>query len=277
MRCAHVVHAKAVFIAAVAIIMPWMSCAQDAPIQIPAQTSEPPPSPPQPLDCAVADGYFDGYATFPKLRHALQHGDAIRIVVVGGASALGRAAGDNEKSWPARLIAYLTHAFPAASITLINKSVARSTAHDFIQRFDSEIARLAPNMVIWETGVSDSVRGTNLEDFRRSLHSGIKRMRAIVPESFLMDMQYGRTNDFLSNTNRYLNVMHNVADQSGMTLFPRNDMMRAWAEAGQFNYDVKGQEERRALATKLYDCLGFNIARFIIRPEKDLPSQDQPK
>jgi lysophospholipase L1-like esterase len=224
-------------------------------------------------DCAVADNYFAAMPTFPKLRAALMQGDNVKIIVVGGASTLGRAAGDSDKSWPARMGFYLTRAFPNASVTIINKSVARSTAQDFVQHFDADIAATAPSMVIWETGVSDMVRSTNLEDFRRALHKGIKRMRASVPESFLMDMQYGRTNDFLNNANRYLNVMHNVADQSGVSIFPRNDIMRDWAEQGLFNYDVKGQDERRALATKLYDCLGQSVASFITRSQNEAPPQ----
>lgn len=220
-------------------------------------------------ECAVPETYFDAYPNFPKLLHALEKGEEVKIVVVGGASTLGRAAGESEKSWPARLGSYLSHAYPAATINVINKSVARSTAHDFVQKFDTDIATLAPNMVIWETGVSDMVRGTNLEDFRRSLHSGIKHMRMSIPESFVMDMQYARTNEILSNSNRYLNVMRNVADQSGTTIFPRNDLMRDWAEAGLFNYDVKGQEERRALAIKLYDCLGQSVAYFITRSSEE--------
>jgi acyl-CoA thioesterase I len=218
--------------------------------------------------CGIADHFFDGYATFPKLQAALSREDPVRIVVVGGASTLGRAAGDSDRSWPARMAFYLGRAYPHANITLINKSVARSTAHDFVQQFEVDIASLAPHLVIWETGVSDMVRGTNLEEFRRSLHIGIKHMRLSIPESFVMDMQYGRTNDFLSNANRYLSIMHNVAEQGGMTLFPRNELMRMWAEAGLFNYDIKGQDERRALAIKLYDCLGQNVAYFITRSEK---------
>jgi hypothetical protein len=69
--------------------------------------------------------------------------------------------------------------------------------------------------------------------------------------------------------------MRAVADVDDIPLFPRHKIMRAWAEAGLFERTEKSADGRRALADKLYRCLGSAVAGFVARrPE---PPKDESK
>jgi len=48
-------------------------------------------------------------------------------------------------------------------------------------------------------------------------------------------------------------------------LFRRHGIMRHWAENGLLDLRVKGAEQRRQLAAKLYDCIGQAMADFVTR------------
>jgi acyl-CoA thioesterase I len=219
----------------------------------------------EPASCAVPQHRFDFEPKFPNTLAALDKGEAVIIVVIGGGSTAGRAAGAADKAWPARLDNALAERFPKARVTVLNKGVARNTARDMVARFDTDVLPHKPNLVIWETGIADAVRGTDLDEFREDLQSGIDTLKAHVPEVMLMDMQFSRRSDLISHFSLYLVLMRGAADINDIGLFPRHEIMRGWSEAGVFDFDVKGQDKQRLLATKLYDCLGKGVADFLMR------------
>ena len=59
-------------------------------------------APAQEQDCAVPTSFYDTEPTLPKTTAAIASGKTILIVVIGGASTLGHAAGSPDLAWPAR-------------------------------------------------------------------------------------------------------------------------------------------------------------------------------
>ncbi len=219
----------------------------------------------EPARCPVPLEEFEFEPKFPKTLAALDNGEAVTIVIVGGASTAGRAAGAADKAWPARFASVLAGRFPKARVAVLNKGVARNTARDMVARFETDVLAHKPNLVIWETGITDAVRGTDLDEFREDLQAGIDRLKAQVPEVMLMDMQFSRRSTLVSHFSLYLVLMRGAADINDVALFPRHEVMRGWSEAGIFDFDVKGQDERRILAVGLYDCIGKGVADFLTR------------
>ncbi len=77
-------------------------------------------------------------------------------------------------------------------MTVDNRAVARQTAQEMAARLDREVIALKPTLVIWETGTTDAVRGTELDEFRQTIRTGIDRLRASGAEVVFMDMQFSR-------------------------------------------------------------------------------------
>jgi hypothetical protein len=67
------------------------------------------------------------------------------------------------------------------------------------------------------------------------------------------------------NLERYRIALREVADASDAPIFPRYDVMRAWVEAGLFDFSVPEGEKSQAMAVQLYECLGRAIAEFVAR------------
>jgi len=216
-------------------------------------------------DCPVPDDVYDFEPKLPATLEALQKGGDVSIVAIGGASTGGTAAGMGVAAWPERMAASLRERFPHANITVRNLGVARKTTADMVKRFDKDVVALNPTLVIWETGTTDAVRGIDPAEFRDNLEDGISKLRATNAEIILMDMQYFRTTGAMINFNPYVVTMRGVADVNDIALFPRQKIMRAWAEAGLFEATDKNAEARRALADKLYRCLGAAVAGFVAR------------
>ena len=217
--------------------------------------------------CRVPAETFEHEPALPKTFAALEAGGPVTIVAIGGASTLGRAAALDSQSWPARLEKELAVRYPKAQIKVLNRGVARETAAQMFARFARDAHAAKPDLVIWETGTTDAVRSSDVDDFMDVLQKGIADLSERKTEILLMNPQFSRRSDFIVNFNRYLVTLRGVADISEIPLFPRHEIMRSWADAGVFNFRVTGKEQRRELAIRVYACLGQAVADMITRKQ----------
>lgn len=229
----------------------------------------------QEQDCPVPERFYDSEPPLPQTATALARGQPVFIVVIGGASTLGHAAGSLELAWPARLAVALTSRFPAARVKVDNRAVARQTAQEMASRLDREVVAVQPTLVIWETGTTDAVDGTDLDEFRQTMQDGLDRLRASGIEVVLMDMQFARQTHAVINFDRYESVLREVTDANDVPLFRRHDIMYHWAESGLFDLMTGDQDKLHLVASRLYDCIGRAMADFVARgvhPGVDAPS-----
>jgi lysophospholipase L1-like esterase len=222
-------------------------------------------APAQEQGCTVPARFYDTEPTLPKTAAALASGQTVRIVAIGGASTLGRAAGNPDLAWPARLAVALTGRFPAARVQVENRSVARQTAHEMAARLDREASAVQPTLVIWETGTTDAVDGTDIDEFRQTLQDGIDRLRASGVEMMCMDMQFSIKTHAIINFDRYVSVLREVTDANNVPLFRRYDIMHHWAERGVFDLSPTDPDTLHLVASRLYDCIGQAVADFVAR------------
>jgi hypothetical protein len=159
----------------------------------------------------------------------------------------------------------LTSRFPAARVTVNNRAVARQTTQEMASRLDREVIALKPMLVIWETGTTDAVRGTDLDEFRQTIQAGIDRLRASETEMVFMDMQFSRHTHAVINFDRYESVLREVTDANDVPLFRRLDIMHHWAESGLFNLMTTDPARLHHVASRLYDCIGRAMADFVTR------------
>ena len=227
-------------------------------------------------ECPMPERFYESEPPLAKTAKALPTSREIVIVALGGSSTLGLAAGATALAWPARLGSVLTDRFPSARIKVVNRAAARQTAKQVLERLDRDILPLKPNLVIWETGTMEAVRGSDVDAFRETVRTGIDDLHAAGVEIVLMNMQFSRETDAMIHFEPYLVAIRQVADATDTALFRRRGIMRYWAESGLIDLRVKEDKKRRQLAVKLYDCLGRVMADFVTRGIPDGNSTASP-
>jgi hypothetical protein len=203
----------------------------------------------------------------PHLKARLRARKPVTIVAIGGASTRGAAAGSPDNAYPHRLQVALAGALPRAPITVINKGVPRQTAQDMMARFATDVLPAHPVLVVWEVGIVDAVRGTELDDFAEALQTGIDQLKKWAIDIILVDMQFSEKANAIIDFERYLETVHRVGDLNDVYVFPRYELMRFWSEQHLFDLDevsVSGGERGR-LAASVYDCIGRRLAEAIRR------------
>jgi lysophospholipase L1-like esterase len=223
----------------------------------------------QEQECSVPERFYTFEPSLTKTAKALATGREVVIVVLGGSSTLGLAAGATALAWPARLGSVLTDRFSSARIKVINRAVPRQMAKQVVERLDRDILSLKPTLVIWETGTMEAVRGVDVDAFRETVRAGIDELRAAGVEVVLMNMQFSRETDSMIYFEPYLVAMAQVADATDVPLFRRHGIMRYWAEGGVLDFRVRDDKKRRELAVRLYDCIGRAMADFVTRGSGD--------
>jgi len=199
----------------------------------------------------------------PHLAERLKAHQPVSIVAIGGASTIGRAAGSSDLAYPHRLGQDLTQNFPDSQITVINKGVPRQTARQMFERFATDVFAEDPVLVVWEVGINDAVRGTDIDDFAQTLQDGVEELKNRAIDTILVDMQFSRSSATVINFEAYLKALHRVGDLAEVYVFPRFAMMRYWSEQKVFNFDDVAAEDRARLAARVYNCLGRNLAEII--------------
>lgn len=215
--------------------------------------------------CPVPERFYTSAPPLAKTTQALASHREVVIVALGGASTMGVAAGGPELAWPARMAAALSENFPSKRIKVINLAVGRQTAKQGAERLDREVLPLKPTLVIWETGTMEAVRGTDVEDFRETVQTGIDKVRAGGAEIVLMSMQFSRATDAVIHFEPYRATLRELADVNDVPLFRRHGIMRHWAESGALDLRAGEGEKSREVAAKLYDCIGRATADFVTR------------
>ena len=203
--------------------------------------------------------------SLPHLAAAIRRRKPVRIVVIGGASTKGAAAGAPGERLSDRLQVALQKRFPDVPITVVNQGMPRQTARQMVRRFPAEVSEDEPALIIWEVGISDAVRGIDLDEFASALQAGIDLAKNRAIDLMLVDMQFSRRATTMIDFDRYLDTIRRVGEMNGVYVFPRFAVMRNWSDENVFDYEDVPESERARLAAQVYDCVGRALAEVIAK------------
>ncbi|MGH6969853.1 MAG: SGNH/GDSL hydrolase family protein, partial [Stellaceae bacterium] len=167
--------------------------------------------------------------------------------------------------YPQRLQEALARRHPGVKIAVINKGVPRQATRDMTARFAADVLAAKPNLVIWETGTVDAVRGVGIDEFATALEDGIAMLRASGAAVMLVNMQYNPSLDSVIDFGSYLRALRHTADLDDVYLFDRYAIMRYWSDNGRFELVDVPRGKQTVLAGQIYRCLGETMADAIDR------------
>jgi hypothetical protein len=80
----------------------------------------------------------------------------------------------------------------------------------------------------------------------------------------LIDPQFSRFLRANTDLDPYEGALQQVATMPGVTLFPRFELMRAWANEGRIDLERTAKADRDKALERLHKCLGQALARFVL-------------
>ncbi len=222
----------------------------DAPIAAPAP------------DCVVPDALIEADSDLTHVTVAVKEHHRLNISVVGSGSSALPGPDGARFAYPARLEQALKGLLPDVQVKVTVHVALRQTTEQMAAGLAKVLADDKPDLVIWQAGTVDALRGVEPEEFRAKLEGGLETITAAGADVIVMNMQYSPRIESMLNVSAYADIMHWVAHERGAVLFDRLAIMHYWTDAGTF--DLFAATKDYAMARRVHDCIGRALASQIV-------------
>jgi acyl-CoA thioesterase-1 len=201
----------------------------------------------------------------PLARFAAAAQDAapLKIVALGSSSTAGAGASNQNKSYPARLQVELDQVWPSQHVRVVNAGINGHLASDMVARLDKDVLSQKPQLVIWQTGVNDAIRGVPIDAFRKVLAAGIERVHKANIDVLLIDQQYYPKFEKVKNGPLYIAAIREVAQQLRVPVLQRFSIMKHLIDSKQFSVAALLSADQFHLNDTSYQCLGKLLAESL--------------
>ena len=218
--------------------------------------------PPEADPCEVPGYILFGESKLDHVKKAVEEHKRLNILVIGSGSSVMPGPDGAGKAYPGRLEEVLRKRFPGVDIKVTALAKSRQTAADMAQNLEKALLDRKPDLVIWQTGTVDAMRGVDPESFRVSLDEGIDHIVDAGADLILMNMQYSPRTETMISLSNYADIMRVVARDRDVPLFDRREIMRYWNDNGNFDLNLATKDVTTAY--KVHDCLGRALASLVI-------------
>ncbi|MDB5373334.1 MAG: hypothetical protein JWP04_1976 [Belnapia sp.] len=206
------------------------------------------------LSCESPPELLQASAALPATAKAASAG-RLRILVVGGASVLGPGTSGPAAAWPARLEALIRARSPALKLEVVTRGARGLTTAETGAIIAGEMASNRPDLVLWQTGTVEAVRGLDVDEMVEALNAGLGRIITAGTDAVLIDHQFSRFLRANANVETYLDALRLVAAVHGVPVLRRWDLMRHWADTDQLDMERAERNDRLTVTDRLNDCL----------------------
>ncbi len=218
-----------------------------------------------PAACIAAEGFTTPETSLDRVAAAIAAGGPVNVLAVGSATTVGDQLGaDRNSAFPFRMVEALHAALPKVSFALTLRGGRGMTAADMLPLLEAALAGQHYQLVLWQTGTVEAVRGMRPDGMVTALQEGIDRAREAGADVVLIDPQFSRFLRANADLDPYEAALQQVSVMPGVVLFRRFDVMRSWADGGEIDLERARQADRVRMMALLNACLGETLARFVL-------------
>jgi len=153
---------------------------------------------------------------------------ALRITAFGSSSTQGIGASSPAASYPSRLQADLSAALSAGvKVVVSNRGIGGEDVDDMLRRLPTVLAE-HPDLVIWQTGTNDPLRGVPLARFIALTRAGIAEIRAAGADVMLMEPQDCPVFAGKPGALAFRDAVRSIGAEFGVPVVRRYELMQGW-------------------------------------------------
>jgi hypothetical protein len=178
----------------------------------------------------------------PHFARGLQ-GGLVNVVALGSSSTAGEGG---IAPYPSRLQALLTDQYPTVAVNIINRGIGGQEAPAELDRLQSDVIDLNPNLLIWQVGTNAvwqpaDQNPPSFDKTIKAIRKGLRRLRDIgAIDVILMDLQYVPavlTSDKRGSAIKMVAAIGELASKAGVNVFRRFAFMKAWHDVEKISFD----------------------------------------
>jgi hypothetical protein len=181
----------------------------------------------------------------PHLTEAIRQQRKIKIVAIGSSSTAGEG---DVIPFPHRLELALRSRYPGLLFDVINRGIGGQEAPEELSRFESDVVSELPTLVIWQVGTNAIYQKGRYDPdaVGAAIMTGLSRLATLPTDVVLMDPQYAPAlfhddggepdPEKAEATRRIVSLISGAAENSGVNLFRRFELMERWVTADKMEW-----------------------------------------
>ena len=221
--------------------------------------------------CGAPAEFTTADESMSQLAASIAAGGPVDVLAVGSATTVGTVNVNDAQitpppgaSFPWQMVAALHKAVPKVQFRLTVRGGRGMTAEEMLPLLEEALKKQRYPLVLWQTGTVEAVRGLRPDGLLEVLHNGAERVRDEGGDLVLIDPQFSRFLRANTDLDPYEGALQQVATMPGVTLFPRFELMRNWANDGRIDLERTAKADRDKALDQLHKCLGQALARFVM-------------
>lgn len=203
-------------------------------------------------------------AALTPLSAKVSQGKPLAILAIGSSSTEGIGASAKDKTYPARLQALLAKSWPKSQVEIVNAGIGGETALQTLGRMKAALTARHYDLVIWQVGTNDAVKGGDLDTFKAMIGEGIALVREAGPALAILDPQYFPSVRDPQRYGQYVEAVGEVARREAVPVFGRYDAMREWHRSDAEAFKAALWTDGFHMSDAGYDCLARDMANAMV-------------
>ncbi|HVT55658.1 MAG TPA: SGNH/GDSL hydrolase family protein [Xanthobacteraceae bacterium] len=189
--------------------------------------------------------------------------EAITVVAFGSSSTEGVGASSVLATYPARLEAELKRHFPGIPVRVVNRGVSGEDVAEMLKRFDRDIMKVKPDLVIWQLGTNAILRDDGITPEQPLIMEGLRRFKKANADLVMMEPQYAPKVLRDPDAVPMVEMLRKIAKRANIPLFHRFDLMRHWRDDLEMPYETFLSPDLLHMNDFSYGCTARYLAEAI--------------
>jgi len=203
-------------------------------------------------------------ALLTPLSEKVAQGRPLAILAIGSSSTEGVGASTKDRTYPARLQALLAKAWPKSRTEIVNAGIGGETAPQTLVRLETALIERRFDLVIWQVGTNDAVKGGDLDSFRDMLGEGIRLAKRANTPIAILDPQFFPAVRNPEIYRRFVTAVADVARREVVPVFTRYATMREWHDSDAEAFKSALWTDGFHMSDAGYDCLARDMAAALV-------------
>jgi lysophospholipase L1-like esterase len=185
-------------------------------------------------------------------------------LVIDSSSTVGLGATSASKIYVERLERDLESAIVGVNFTVVGRGISGEVAQGAADRMRREVEEVKPDLVIWQVGTNDAVKGGDIEAFRGMVREGIRLVKQANTPLAILDPQFFPTVRDSDNYKRFVAAVGDVARREAVPVFSRYETMREWHDSDAEAFKAALWSDGFHMSDAGYDCLARDMANALV-------------
>lgn len=208
-------------------------------------------------------GFGSSWAGLPNVAQRRLQDLPLRVVAFGSSSTEGVGASSPSASYPSRLEGELAGLLPNEKVRVINLGIGGEDAEDLARRVP-EVVAIHPDLVIFQTGTNDPLRGVPLDRFVTLTRQTVLAIQQAGIDVMLMEPQFCHVTRTVPTAVLYRDALRQLGAEMRTPVVRRWDLMRSWLDHDLLDAAQMLAPDGLHMADAGYALLAKAVARQIL-------------